>query len=254
MISVSSVRYNSLVNTFLAALNCRTYLFILCWLKLVSEASPTGTLSGLNPSGYDVFTQPWVRLEIAAHCHGSGTIVGADWLHSECDADFLHCQYVLINSVERRQGRKKAIMKTNDEAAWIGFYFPARATFVIKMQSHAESSTALRLLLNGKMSGNVKCVLCWDLIDCFHLFVCLCLCYTRRWPDLFQRCMKNWQRAECPGFLFRTIPLYLFLNLWDNKMYNSTQLQVSSHSRMEISNVNLATFVLMLQDSTREKD
>lgn len=39
---------------------CRMFILALCWLEVLSDPSPTGTLLRLNPSCYDHFAQQWI--------------------------------------------------------------------------------------------------------------------------------------------------------------------------------------------------
>lgn len=53
------------------------------------------------------------KLAGAAHCHSLSKIGEADWLLSKSDANFLRCQYVLINNLLKGA---RVWRKTNDEA------------------------------------------------------------------------------------------------------------------------------------------
>lgn len=71
--------------------------------------------------------------------HSLTWIVKADY--SKCNTeDFLHCQYVLINKLSKgARAGKKAIMKMNDEATQMSFFFLLEP---IEIQSHSGSAKA----------------------------------------------------------------------------------------------------------------
>lgn len=185
-ISVSLFIYSSFVNTLLAALCTITFTRALqdlptshcvdwrCWVKHPSQtyrytARIKPQLLWWLHSAVNRWIQVAGKLAGAAHFHSLSKIVKADWLHSKCDADFLHCQYVLINKLSKaaRVGKKLLWRRMMRRHRLVSFFllephFPQKC-------SHTQNLQQLFLLpLNGNVPGSIECVLI------LHLFqICI---------------------------------------------------------------------------------